>query len=106
MNGRSRHLESLVRWTTANGVEDVGPYVIVQLGSIVLVLLIAVLFPSPVNDRNRAVFAAGALYALAKLCEYFDDRIFAFGSLLSGHSVKHVLVAVACFQLVRLAREP
>lgn len=92
------------RWTIANGANDVGPYVMVQFGSIVLVLLIAVLFPSGVPGRNRAVFAAGVLYALAKACELFDDRIFAFGALLSGHSLKHLLVGAACFQLVRLAR--
>jgi hypothetical protein len=92
------------RWTTVSGAEDVGPYAMVQLGSIVLVLLIAVLFPSRVPGRNRAVVAAGVLYALAKVCEHFDDRIFAFGALLSGHSLKHLLVGAACFQLVRLAR--
>jgi hypothetical protein len=92
------------RWTIASGAEDVGPYVLVQLGSIVLVLLIAMLFPSRVPARNRAVFAASVLYVLAKVCEFFDDRIFALGALLSGHSLKHLLVGAACFQLVRLAR--
>ena len=92
------------QWTMAGGAEDIGPYMIVQLGSLVLVLLIAVLFPSPDRGRNRTVFIAFALYALAKVCEHFDDRIFAFGTLLSGHSVKHLLVGVACFELVRLAR--
>jgi hypothetical protein len=92
------------RWTIATGAQDVGPYAIVQFGSIVLVLLIAALFPSRVAGHNRAVFAAGVLYALAKVCEHFDDRLFALGSLLSGHSVKHLLVGAACFQLVRLAR--
>jgi hypothetical protein len=92
------------RWTIANGAEDLGPYVIVQVGSIVLVLLIAVLFPSPLPARNRAVFAAGGLYALAKACEHFDAGIFALGTLLSGHSLKHLLVGAACFRLVRLTR--
>jgi hypothetical protein len=92
------------RSTIASGVQDVGPYVIVQFGSIVLVLLIAVLFPSRLPGRNRAVLAAGVLYALAKVCEIFDDRIFALGTLLSGHSLKHLLVGAACFQLARLAR--
>lgn len=44
---------------------------------------------------------AAALYALAKLFEYYDAAIYSFGSLLSGHTLKHLAAAAACFAILR-----
>ncbi|MFQ6007198.1 MAG: hypothetical protein ACE5OQ_17050, partial [Woeseia sp.] len=35
------------------------------------------------------------LYALSKLFEYFDAAVFEFGELISGHSLKHIVAAMA-----------
>jgi hypothetical protein len=43
-------------------------------------------------------FAAAALYILAKLLEHFDAAVFsATGHLMSGHALKHVAAAGACY---------
>jgi hypothetical protein len=88
------------QWTMARGAGDIGPYLLVQGGSVVLVLLIVALFPA----RGHAILIAGALYVLAKVAEFADDGIFTIGGLVSGHSVKHLLVAAVGFQLLRAAR--
>src|SRR5277367_2961866 len=44
---------------------------------------------------------AAALYALAKLFEYFDSAIYSTGSLLSGHTLKHFAAAAASFAVLR-----
>jgi len=36
-----------------------------------------------------------AFYVAAKVPEHYDAEIFAAGNLLSGHSIKHVLAALA-----------
>jgi hypothetical protein len=88
------------QWTMARGAGDIGPYLMVQAGAVALVLLIVALFPA----RGRAIVAAGVLYVLAKIVEAGDERIFMAGGLLSGHSVKHLLVGLVGFQLLRAAQ--
>ena len=88
------------QWTMARGADDVGPYAAVQFGSIALVLLIAALFPAPVETRG-GILVVGLCYVAAKLAETFDAEILAFGGMLSGHSIKHLLVGAAGWALLR-----
>jgi hypothetical protein len=76
------------------------------LGGVVLVLLVAMLFPGPRTKRMHAAPIAGAgfVYVAAKLAEALDDRIYGLGGLISGHSIKHLLVAVVGFQLLGVWR--
>jgi hypothetical protein len=90
------------QWTMQRGADDVGPYVAVQFGSIALVLLIAALFPKPAAS-GTGIFAVGVLYAAGKVAEIFDAQIFAAGGMLSGHTLKHLLVGAAGFALIRMA---
>jgi hypothetical protein len=41
------------------------------------------------------------LYALAKLFEFTDQTIYSFGQVLSGHTLKHLAAAAACFVVLR-----
>jgi len=45
--------------------------------------------------------AAALLYVLAKVLEYTDRSIYALGDLLSGHTLKHLAAAAACFAILR-----
>ncbi len=77
------------------GHGDLRPYVIlVQGGSLVLILLMTLLYP-PRYGGNGGVYGALALYALAKLFEEGDRwSVFArFG--LGGHCLKHLAAATA-----------
>jgi len=42
-----------------------------------------------------------ALYVPAKLAEYQDRTIYSAGSIMSGHTLKHLLAAAACFAILR-----
>jgi hypothetical protein len=44
---------------------------------------------------------AAALYALAKVLEHFDYAIYAMGHFVSGHSLKHLAAAAACYAILR-----
>ena len=45
--------------------------------------------------------AAAAFYALAKVFEYKDEAIHSAGLLLSGHTLKHLAAATACYFILR-----
>ena len=45
--------------------------------------------------------AAVAIYAIAKVFEHFDGAIFAIGHIVSGHTLKHLTAAAACFAILR-----
>jgi hypothetical protein len=50
---------------------------------------------------TRYWILAAALYALAKVFEFSDSAIFSAGYLLSGHTLKHLAAAAACFAILR-----
>jgi len=45
--------------------------------------------------------AAAALYVLAKLLEQLDAEIYSIGHVVSGHTLKHLMAAAACFAVLR-----
>jgi hypothetical protein len=77
------------------GHGDLRPYIIlVQGGSLVLILLMTLLYPARYGG-NGGVYGALALYALAKLFEE-ADRWSGFAQLgLGGHCLKHLAAAGA-----------
>jgi hypothetical protein len=44
---------------------------------------------------------AAALYALAKAFEYFDREVYSAIIVTSGHTLKHLAAAGACFAILR-----
>jgi hypothetical protein len=58
------------------------------------------LYPAKYTAAHYWIIAA-ALYALAKLFEFTDGAIYSFGHVLSGHSLKHLAAAAACFAVLR-----
>ncbi len=89
------------RWSVLQGEEDLVPYALVQYGGLLAVLLLAALYRSPYT-RGADLFVAGGLYALAKGAELADAPIYAAGQLVSGHTLKHLLAALAVAVLVRM----
>ena len=87
---------SVVYWgiTEANGSGDVRPYAIVQFLPMFLIPLILLMYRSAF-DSVIFYWLVIALYVLSKLFEYFDHDIYAFGELISGHSLKHFVAAIA-----------
>jgi len=85
----------LWRWT-----DDLRLYFWVQFFPGLAVLSLFLLYPPKYTDPNYWV-AAGALYVLAKVFEFTDEAIYSAGNLLSGHTLKHLAAAAACFAILR-----
>ena len=45
--------------------------------------------------------AATVLYVLAKVFEYLDHQVYSIGHFVSGHTLKHLVAAAACFMVLR-----
>lgn len=91
------------RWSSLKGAEDVLPYAAVQYGAIAAVLIIATAYRSRYS-RGSDLFGALAIYALAKAAEVLDAQIYAIGALVSGHTLKHLLAALAVWWLLRMVQ--
>lgn len=85
----------LWRWT-----DDLRLYFWVQFFPGVVLLTLFLLYPAKYTGTYRWI-VAGALYALAKLFELTDAPIFYLGGgLVSGHTLKHLAAAAACFAVL------
>ena len=65
------------------------------------IVAIAALLPSRYT-RGADVLVAVAIYAVAKLAEMLDAQVYALGHLVSGHTLKHLLAALAVWWLLRM----
>lgn len=84
------------RWTG-----DLRLYIWAQFFPFVTLVLILLLFP-PKYDGAIYWIVATALYVLAKVFEFYDEAIFSAGSVVSGHTLKHLAAAGASFAMLRL----
>jgi hypothetical protein len=85
----------LWRWT-----DDLRLYFWVQFFPALAVILLFSLYPPKYTGTFYWIAAAG-LYALAKLFEFTDEAIYSAGCILSGHTLKHLAAAAACFATLR-----
>lgn len=87
-------LASVITW---HYTDDLRLYVWVQFMPLLVIPAALLCFDSPHKDR-RFLLAALAIYVISKLAEYYDSTLFtATGNLISGHSLKHLLAALALF---------
>jgi hypothetical protein len=82
-------------WTESRGVGDLRPYVLVQFLPILLIALMLVIYRGS-GASARWLWWSFAMYFLAKVTEYFDAPVYRFVGL-SGHTLKHLLSALAVF---------
>lgn len=94
-------------WSEVQGAGDLRSYLLVQFGSLLVVVLLLVLYPTHYGGA-RYLSAGLAAYAAAKGFELADGRIFALGRVVSGHTLKHLVTAgaVACLVAMLRARTP
>jgi hypothetical protein len=86
-----------VLWWRATG--DLRLYLLLQGAPLILIPLLQWQTGAAAAER-KAVGLAVALYVLAKLCETADHAGFAALGVVSGHTIKHLLAAVAAALLV------
>jgi hypothetical protein len=94
-------------WTELQGAGDLRLYLLVQFGSLLVVVLLLLLYPARYPGSGYLV-AGLAAYAAAKGLEIADSQIFAIGEIVSGHTLKHLAAAggVACLIGMLRARAP
>ena len=94
-------IASVVYWnrTELAGAGDLRPYVLIQFGSLLLLVLILILFP-PKYTRGKYMGYAIGFYALAKLLELADGPIYRTLHVVSGHTLKHLAAATAVIWII------
>jgi Ceramidase len=90
-------LFSLLVWLWT---DDLRLYFWVQFFPGLVLLLLFLLYPPKYTGTYCWIVAVG-LYTLAKVFEFSDHGIFSAGYLLSGHTLKHLSAAAACFAILR-----
>ncbi|GJL79524.1 MAG: membrane protein [Nitrospinaceae bacterium] len=97
---------SVIYWsvTESQGHGDLRPYALVQFLPVLIIPAILILF-APRYTEGRHLVAVIIGYGLAKVCELLDGQIYALTHhLMSGHTLKHLIAAIAVFGLVKYIR--
>jgi hypothetical protein len=99
-------LASVFYWhvTELDGRGDLRAYALVQFLPMVLIPLILWLFKSGSRD-SRYYWGMIAAYALSKGAEYFDGGLYGLGGAVSGHTLKHLIAALAPYIFYRALRQ-
>ncbi|MDH3714690.1 MAG: ceramidase [Gammaproteobacteria bacterium] len=83
--------------------DDLRAYAIVQFYPILVMIFILWQLPSRYTHGNW-YWGVLAWYAVAKVCEALDARLFEVLQWVSGHSLKHVFAAVSAWWLLRMLK--
>jgi hypothetical protein len=96
-------IASVVWWRLSEqaGSGDLRLYGFVHFYPAVLIPLLLWLFPARYS-RGGEVWGALFFFILAIVCELLDRAIFAFGAVVSGHTLKHFFAAVAVWWVLRM----
>jgi hypothetical protein len=88
-------IASVVQWhiSEINGASDLRFYAALQVYAVLLLLVILLLPPR--YSRSSDLVVVVGFYVLAKIMEAADRPIFAFGHIVSGHTIKHLAAAAA-----------
>ena len=89
--------------TLMEGHGDLGFYLFVQFFPAVPISMMIALFP-PRYTRTEDLFAAFLFFVLAKCFGLLDKQIYSLGSILSGHTLKHLAAALACYWILRMLK--
>ena len=96
---------SVIYWrvTERAGVGNVLPYGILQGYTVIIVLSLAMLSPSRYTRGNDLYWVFG-WYVLSKLLETFDAEVLHLGGVVSGHTLKHLVAALAAWPVIAALR--
>ncbi len=97
-------IASVLLWHAGErrGSGDLRLYGLVQFFPIAAIPLILSLFPPRYARSGGDLVIVAAFYGAGKLCELLDDRVFSWGSAVSGHSLKHVAAGLSGFWVWRM----
>jgi hypothetical protein len=98
-------IASVILWRVTG---DLRVYVWVQVAPFLAIVFMIAAYPGRFTHRPYLLYGAG-FYALAKIAEHYDHGIYALtATAISGHSLKHLLAALAplCVYLMLRRRTP
>jgi hypothetical protein len=90
-------------WGELQHAGDLRLYLLVQFGSLILVVLLLAFYPGRYAGTGYLVVGLVA-YTAAKGLELADREIFAIGHIVSGHTLKHLAAAGGVMCLVAMLR--
>jgi len=91
------------RHTELLGRGDLRLYILVQYYPPLLITAILLLYPSQTNRQGlRPLILATVWYATAKILDILDCPIYTAGTVVSGHTLKHIAAAISAWYLVNL----
>ena len=95
-------LSSVVYWQWS---DDLRFYIWVQTISLLIIPLVMILYRSHYSHQWMLLVAL-LFYALAKIAELNDKKIFELSSaLVSGHTIKHLLAALGCLVIALMLQK-
>tara|TARA_B100001093_G_scaffold416389_1_gene407047 strand:+ start:456 stop:1169 length:714 start_codon:yes stop_codon:yes gene_type:complete len=84
---------------------DLRFYALLQIYTFVALPLICWFFPNNYYTGNRHLYMILSWYAVAKVCEVYDQTIFeSLAGLISGHTLKHFVASIAVFVVIGMLR--
>ena len=86
-------------WSESHNAGELRLYGLVQFLPMLLIPALLLMYRS-VFDRTGFIWIVFLLYALAKVFEQLDGRVYNIGELLSGHSIKHIIAAIGPLVLI------
>ena len=90
--------------TEQHGVGDLRWYALIQFYPMLCIPLILFLYPAS-RKMRLGVGSVVMVYGIAKLAEHYDQTIYSFGNLISGHSIKHLIASVSVLLMLLTLRE-
>lgn len=93
---------SIVYWHYSElaGEGDLRPYGLVQFLPMLMIPMILLMFDAKFT-HDHAVWWFLGWYLVAKVLEIFDDQVYEWLLLISGHSLKHLAVSIGCLIYLR-----
>lgn len=91
-------------WSEQQGAGNLNYYIVIQFYALLLIVLLSLMLPTAHTHGDTIPKAIG-LYILAKAAETFDQQIFALGQIVSGHTLKHLIAALAIWWITRMLQE-
>ncbi|MGR9086270.1 MAG: ceramidase domain-containing protein [Gammaproteobacteria bacterium] len=95
-------LASVVYWhaTELGGRGDLRLYALVQFLPMILIPVILWLF-APTVIGGRSLWGMLSVYLVAKIAEFYDEGLYGFWGGISGHTLKHLLMAAGVLIVYR-----
>jgi len=91
-------LFSVLYWKFG-ATQDLRMYILVQFYPILIIPILLFFFKNP-QQKTAGYWFLLLAYVIAKFFEYFDAEIHHFLKIISGHSLKHIMVAFGLYVLL------